>query len=238
MINKSILLNVVLIFVIIFGYFYFENTKNNPSANLATISTPSDVSRVKSDLTHLESLNNQVIDLKQKLDAANKELASLKNQDTVLASTREEIKKSIKELDQMKSEISKVKKTSDLIAQIEAEKNQIIQAQTKVKELTKYFEDRSKTEIQLLLKDAETAFQDMVSSSVMTPAVPVLGLPILALSNQNLERNCNNISRMLLEEEKLLGKKVSLNTQENNKYNEICIKGIKGKLQENLKLTK
>jgi len=238
MINKSILLNVVLIFVIIFGYFYFENTKNNPSANLSTISTPSNVSKVGSDLIQLESLNNQVIDLKQKLDAANKELASLKNQDTVLASTREEIKKSIKELDQMKSEISKVKKTSDLIAQIEAEKNQIIQAQTKVKELTKYFEDRSKTEIQLLLKDAETAFQDMVSSSVMTPAVPVLGLPILALSNQNLERNCNNISRMLLEEEKLLGKKVSLNTQENNKYNEICIKGIKGKLQENLKLTK
>jgi len=238
MINKSILLNVVLIFVIIFGYFYFENTKNNPSANLSTISTTSNVSKVGSDLIQLESLNNQVIDLKQKLDAANKELASLKNQDTVLASTREEIKKSIKELDQMKSEISKVKKTSDLIAQIEAEKNQIIQAQTKVKELTKYFEDRSKTEIQLLLKDAETAFQDMVSSSVMTPAVPVLGLPILALSNQNLERNCNNISRMLLEEEKLLGKKVSLNTQENNKYNEICIKGIKGKLQENLKLTK
>jgi len=238
MINKSILLNVVLIFVIIFGYFYFENTKNNPSANLSTISTTSNVSKVGSDLIQLESLNNQVIDLKQKLDAANKELASLKNQDTVLASTREEIKKSIKELDQMKSEISKVKKTSDLIAQIEAEKNQIIQAQTKVKELTKYFEDRSKTEIQLLLKDAETAFQDMVSSSVMTPAVPVLGLPILALSNQNLERNCNNISRMLLEEEKLLGKKVSLNTQENNKYNEICIKGIKGKLQENLKLAK
>jgi len=238
MINKSILLNVVLIFVIIFGYFYFENTKNNPSANLSTISTPSNVSKVGSDLIQLESLNNQVIDLKQKLDAANKELASLKNQDTVLASTREEIKKSIKELDQMKSEISKVKKTSDLIAQIEAEKNQIIQAQTKVKELTKYFEDRSKTEIQLLLKDAETAFQDMVSSSVMTPAVPVLGLPILALSNQNLERNCNNISRMLLEEEKLLGKKVSLNTQESNKYNEICIKGIKGKLQENLKLTR
>jgi len=238
MINKSILLNVILVFVIIFGYFYFANTKNNPSANFSTNSTTSDVSKVGSDLTQLESLNNQVIDLKQKLDAANKELASLKNQDTVLASTREEIKKSIKELDQVKSEISKVKKTSDLIAQIEAEKNQIIQAQTKVKELTKYFEDRSKTEIQLLLKDAETAFQDMVSSSVMTPAVPVLGLPILALSNQNLERNCNNISRMLLEEEKLLGKRVSLNTQENNKYNDICIKGIKGKLQENLKLTK
>jgi len=238
MINKSIFLNVVLVFVIIFGYFYFENTKKNPSATISTISTTSDVSRVKSDLTQLESLNNQVVDLKQKLDAANKELASLKNQDTVLASTREEIKKSIKELDQMKSEISKVKKTSDLIAQIEAEKNQIIQAQTKVKELTKYFEDRSKTEIQLLLKDAETAFQDMVSSSVMTPAVPVLGLPILALSNQNLERNCNNISRMLLEEEKLLGKRVSLNAQESDKYNEICIKGIKGKLQENLKLTR
>ena len=238
MINKSILLNVVLIFVIIFGYFYFENTKNYPSANLSTISTTSNVSKVGSDLTQLESLNNQVIDLKQKLDAANKELASLKNQDTVLASTREEIKKSFKELDQVKSKISKVKKTSDLIAQIEAEKNQITQAQTKVKELTKYFEDRSKTEIQLLLKDAETAYQDMVSSSVMTPAVPLLGLPILALSNQNLERNCNNISRMLLEEEKLLGKRVSLNTQENNKYNEICIKGIKGKLQENLKLNK
>ena len=238
MINKSILLNVVLIFVIIFGYFYFENTQNNPSANLSTISTTSNVSKVGSDLTQLESLNNQVIDLKQKLDAANKELASLKNQDTVLASTREEIKKSFKELDQVKSKISKVKKTSDLIAQIEAEKNQITQAQTKVKELTKYFEDRSKTEIQLLLKDAETAYQDMVSSSVMTPAVPLLGLPILALSNQNLERNCNNISRMLLEEEKLLGKRVSLNTQENNKYNEICIKGIKGKLQENLKLNK
>ena len=238
MINKSILLNVVLIFVIIFGYFYFENTKKNPSATFSTISTTSDVSRVKSDLTQLESLNNQVIDLKQELDAANKQLASLKNQDTVLASTREEIKKSIKELDQVKSEISKVKKTSDLIAQIEAEKNQIIEAQTKVKELTKYFEDRSKTEIQLLLKDAETAYQDMVSSSVMTPAVPVLGLPILALSNQNLERNCNNITRMLLEEEKLLGKRASLNTQESNKYNEICIKGIKGKLQENLKLTR
>ena len=238
MINKSILLNVILVFVIIFGYFYFANTKKNPSANFSTISTTSDVSKVGSDLTQLESLNNQVIDLKQKLDAANKELASLKNQDTVLASTREEIKKSFKELDQVKSKISKVKKTSDLIAQIEAEKNQITQAQTKVKELTKYFEDRSKTEIQLLLKDAETAYQDMVSSSVMTPAVPLLGLPILALTNQNLERNCNNISRMLLEEEKLLGKRVSLNTQENNKYNEICIKGIKGKLQENLKLNK
>jgi len=196
------------------------------------------VSKVGSDLTQLESLNNQVIDLKQKLDAAYKELASLKNQDTVLASTREEIKKSIKELDQVKSEISKVKKTSDLIAQIESEKNQIIQAQAKVKELTKYFEDRSKTEIQLLLKDAETAYQDIFSSSVMTPAVPVLGLPILALSNQNLDKTCSNISRMLSEEEKLLGKKVSLNSQESNKYNEICIKGIKGKLQENLKLTK
>ena len=238
MINKSILLNVILVFVIIFGYFYFANTKNNPSANFSTNSTTSDVSKVGSDLTQLESLNNQVIDLKQKLDAANKELASLKNQDTVLASTREEIKKSIKELDQVKSEISKVKKTSDLIAQIEAEKNQIIQAQTKVKELTKYFEDRSKTEIQLLLKDVETAYQDMVGSSVMAPAVPVLGLPILALSNQNLDKACSNITRMLSEEEKLLGKRVSLNTQESDKYNEICIKGIKGKLQENLKLTK
>jgi len=238
MINKSIFLNVVLVFVIIFGYFYFENTKKNPSATFSTISTTSDVSRVKSDLTQLESLNNQVIDLKQKLDTANKELASLKNQDTVLASTREEIKKSIKELDQVKSEISKVKKTSDLIAQIEAEKDQITQAQNKVKELTKYFEDRSKTEIQLLLKEAETAYQDIVGSSVITPAVPVLGLPILALSNQNLDKVCSNISRMLSEEEKLLGKRVSLNTQESNKFNEICIKGIKGKLQENLKLTR
>ena len=238
MINKSIFLNVVLVFVIIFGYFYFENTKKNPSATFSTISTTSDVSRVKSDLTQLESLNNQVIDLKQKLDTANKELASLKNQDTVLASTREEIKKSIKELDQVKSEISKVKKTSDLIAQIEAEKDQITQAQNKVKELTKYFEDRSKTEIQLLLKDAETAYQDMVGSSVITPAIPVIGLPVLALSNQNLAKVCSNISRMLSEEEKLLGKRVSLNTQESNKFNEICIKGIKGKLQENLKLTR
>ena len=238
MINKSILLNVVLVFVIIFGYFYFENTKNNPSANFSTISTTSDVSKVGRDLNQLESLNNQVINLKQKLDAANKELASLKNQDTVLVSTREEIKKSIKELDQVKSEISKVKKTSDLIAQIEAEKNQIILAQTKVKELTKFFEDRSKTEIQLLLKDAENFYQDIVGSSVISPAIPVIGLPVLALSNQNLDRICSNISRMLSEEEKLLGKRVSLNTQESNKYNEICIKGIKGKLQENLKLTK
>ena len=238
MINKSILLNVVLVFVIIFGYFYFENTKNNPSANFSTISTTSDVSKVGSDLTQLESLNNQVIDLKQKLDAANKELASLKNQDTVLASTREEIKKSIKELDQVKSEISKVKKTSDLIAQIKAEKDQILKAQTKVKELTKYFEDRSKTEIQLLLKDAENFYQDIVGSSVISPAIPVIGLPVLALSNQNLDKVCSNISRMLSEEEKLLGKRVSLNTQESNKYNEICIKGIKGKLQEKLKLAK
>jgi len=238
MINKSIFLNVVLVFVIIFGYFYFENTKNNPSANFSTIKTTSDVSKVGSDLTQLESLNNQVIDLKQKLDAANKELASLKNQDTVLASTREEIKKSIKELDQVKSEISKVKKTSDLIAQIESEKNQIIQAQSKVKELTKYFKDRSKTEIQLLLKDAEETYKNIISSSVMTPAVPMIGLPALALSNQNLDKVCSNISRMLFEEEKLLGKRVSLNTQESNKYNEICIKGIKGKLQENLKLTR
>ena len=238
MINKSILLNVVLVFVIIFGYFYFENTKNNPSANFSTIPTTSDVSKVGRDLNQLESLNNQVINLKQKLDAANKELASLKNQDTVLAYTREEIKKSIKELDQVKSEISKIKKTSDLIAQIEAEKDQIIKAQTKVKELTKYFKDRSKTEIQLLLNDAEVAYQDIVGSSVMTPAVPVLGLPIIALSSQNLDKACSNISRMLSEEEKLLGKRVSLDTQESNKYNEICIKGIKGKLQENLKLTK
>ena len=238
MINKSILLNVVLVFVIIFGYFYYESTKNNPSSNFTTISTSSNVSKVGSDLTQLESLNNQVIDLKQKLDAANKELASLKNQDTVLASTREEIKKSIKELDQVKSEISKIKRTSDLIAQIEIEKNQIIQAQTKVKELTKYFKDRSKTEIQLLLNDAEVAYQDIVGSSVMTPAVPVLGLPIIALSSQNLDKACSNISRMLSEEEKLLGKRVSLDTQESNKYNEICIKGIKGKLQENLKLTR
>jgi len=238
MINKSILLNVVLVFIIIFGYFYFENTKNNRSANFSTISTTSDVSKVGSDLTQLESLNNQVIDLKQELDAANKELASLKNQDTVLASTREEIKKSIKELDQVKSEISKVKKTSDLIAQIEAEKDQILKAQTKVKELTKYFEDRSKTEIQLLLKDAENFYQDIVGSSVISPAIPVIGLPVLALSNQNLDKVCSNISRMLSEEEKLLGKRVSLNTQESNKYNEICIKGIKGKLQEKLKLAK
>ena len=238
MINKSILLNVVLVFVIIFGYFYFENTKNNPSANFSTIPTTSDVSKVGRDLNQLESLNNQVINLKQKLDAANKELASLKNQDTVLAYTREEIKKSIKELDQVKSEISKIKKTSDLIAQIEAEKDQIIKAQTKVKELTKYFKDRSKTEIQLLLNDAEVAYQDIVGSSVMTPAVPVLGLPIIALSSQNLDKACSNISRMLSEEEKLLGKRVSLDTQESNKYNEICIKGIKGKLQENLKPAK
>ena len=238
MINKSILLNVVLVFVIIFGYFYFENTKNNPSANFSTIPTTSDVSKVGRDLNQLESLNNQVINLKQKLDAANKELASLKNQDTVLASTREEIKKSIKELDQVKSEISKVKKTSDLIAQIEAEKDQIIKAQTKVKELTKYFEDRSKTEIQLLLNDAEVAYQDIVGSSVLTPAIPVIGLPVLALSNQNLDKICSNVSRMLSEEEKLLGKRVSLNAQESDKYNEICIKGIKGKLQENLKLTR
>jgi len=238
MINKSILLNVVLVFVIIFGYFYFENTKNNPSANFSTISTTSNVSKVGIDLSQLESLNNQVINLKQKLDAVNKELASLKNQDTVLASTREEIKKSIEELNQVKSEISKVKKTSDLIAQIETEKNQIIQAQTKVKELTKYFEDRSKTEIQLLLKEAEVAYKDIVGSSVITPAIPVIGLPVLALSNKNLDRICSNISRMLSEEEKLLGKRVSLNTQESDKYNEICIKGIKGKLQENLKLTK
>jgi len=236
MINKSILLNVVLVFVIIFGYFYFENTKNNPSANFSTISTKSDVLKVGSDLTQLESLNNQVIDLKQKLDAANKELASLKNQDTVLASTREEIKKSIKKLDQVKSEISKAKKTSDLIAQIESEKNQIIKAQNKVKELTKYFEDRSKMEIQLLLNEAKVAYQDIVGSSVIAPAIPVIGLPVLALSNQNLDKVCSNISRMLSEEEKLLGKRVSLNTQESNKYNEICIKGIKGKLQENLKL--
>ena len=238
MINKSILLNVVLVFVIIFGYFYFENTKNNPSSKFSTISTTSDVSKVGSDLTQLESLNNQVIDLKQELDAANKELASLKNQDTVLASTREEIKKSIKELDQVKSEISKVKKTSDLIAQIEAEKDQILKAQTKVKELTKYFEDRSKTEIQLLLKDAENFYQDIVGSSVISPAIPVIGLPVLALSNQNLDKVCSNISRMLSEEEKLLGKRVSLNAQESDKYNEICIKGIKSKLQENLKLTR
>ena len=238
MINKSILLNVVLIFVIIFGYFYFESSKNNPSSNFTTISTSSNVSKVGSDLTQLESLNNQVIDLKQKLDAANKELASLKNQDTVLASTREEIKKSIKELDQVKSEISKIKRTSDLITQIEIEKNQIIQAQTKVKELTKYFKDRSKTEIQLLLNDAEVAYQDIVGSSVMTPAVPILGLPIIALSSQNLDKACSNISRMLSEEEKLLGKRVSLDTQESNKYNEICIRGIKGKLQENLKPAK
>ena len=238
MINKSILLNVFLVFVIIFGYFYFENTQNNPSANLSTIPTTSNVSKVGSDLTQLESLNNQVIDLKQKLDAANKELASLKNQDTVLASTREEIKKSIEELNQVKSEISKVKKTSDLIAQIETEKNQIIQAQTKVKELTKYFKDRSKSEIQILLNEAKSAYQDLIGSSVMTPALPVIGLPVLAISKQNLDKICSNISRMLSEEEKLLGKRVSLNTQESKKYNEICIKGIKDKLQENLKLTK
>ena len=238
MINKSILLNVVLVFVIIFGYFYFENTKKNPSTNFSTISTTSDVSRIGSDLTQLESLNNQVIDLKQKLDSANKELASLKNQNTVLASTKEEIKKSIKELDQVKSEISKTRKASDLVAQIESEKALIKETQRKVAELEQYFKDRSKTEVKLLFNDLELAYKDFIGSSVMTPAIPVIALPALALSNQNVDRNCSNLSRMILEEKKLLGKRISLNEDEYSKYVQICEKGLKGKLQESLELTK
>lgn len=231
MINKSILLNVILIFTIIFGYFYFENKKQGliqVSQNTNKVSTISN-----NNLDQLESLNNQIISLKEKLDEANKKIASLNNNQNVLNNTREQITSSLKELDDVKTEIKKHQLTTDIVSQIEKERSQISSAQKKIDELTKYFRERSMKEINQIVEEIDTTFGDLVGSTVFTPFMPIVAMPALASNNEKLDRSCKNVGRILKEEVQIFGEQISLHDEKSQKiYNDYCVKGFQQIMKE------
>jgi len=238
--NKSLFAAISLTIVLISGFFFYNNQVSQLENEITSITTEynSKINATQSvvktenntDTSIYEDLNNQLIDARSALQAAQKKLTLSTSKSSVLNDEMIQIHDARGEVKVLKGSL-KSTQTSLQTTQYELKISD-----TKLDYLEDLFKSQNKQSVTKNiariheLKDTSTG---IAITGLIVPAIGVATL--ISYTTQEIDNYCANIKNTIDLEKKVLNKVVSLDAQMQENYHQQCEVSLKDKIKKGLK---
>jgi predicted PurR-regulated permease PerM len=238
--NKSLFAAISLTIVLISGFFFYNNQVSQLENEITSITTEynSKINAVQPvastennvETSILEDLNNQLIDARSALQAAQKKLTLATSKSSVLNDEIVQIHDARVEVKTLKGSLQHTKNS------LQTTQEELNTSDKKINYLEGLFKSQNKATVAKNiariheLKDASTG---IVVTGLIVPAFGVATL--ISYTTQEIDNYCANIKNTMDLEKKVFNKVVSLDAQMQENYHQQCEVSLKDKVKKGLK---
>ena len=238
--NKSLFAAISLTIVLISGFFFYNNQVSQLENEITSITTEynSKINAVQPvastennvETSILEDLNNQLIDARSALQAAQKKLTLATSKSSVLNDEIVQIHDARVEVKTLKGSLKNTQNS------LQTTQYELKISDTKLDYLKDLFKSQNKQTVTKNiariheLKDASTG---IVVTGLIVPAFGVATL--ISYTTQEIDNYCANIKNTMDLEKKVFNKVVSLDAQMQENYHQQCEVSLKDKVKKGLK---
>ncbi len=231
--NKSLFAAISLTIALIAGFFFYSNqiaqleneitsitTEYNAKINAAqSVSETEDNTQTST----LEDLNNQLIDARSALQAAQQKLTLATSKSSVLND----------EMSQMHDARGEVNTLKD---SLEDKQKELVVSTEKLDYLQSVFQNQNKAIISKNMARIDELKETSTGIAVTGLVVPAIGAATLvSYTVEEINNYCANIKNTMALEKKVFGKVVSLDNNLQQDYHQQCVVSLKDKVKKGLK---
>jgi predicted PurR-regulated permease PerM len=238
--NKSLFAAISLTIVLISGFFFYNNQVNQLENEITSITTEYNskinavqpVARTENnvDTSILEDLNNQLIDARSALQAAQKKLTLATSKSSVLNDEMVQIHDARGEVDTLKGSLEVTQSS------LKTTKKELVVSGEKLEHLHNIFKEQNITQVANNLTRIATLKETTTGIAVTGFIVPAIGVAtLISYTAEEIDNYCANIKNIMDLEKKVFNKVVSLDAQTQDNYHQQCEVSLKDKIKKGLK---
>ncbi len=231
--NKSLFAAILLAITLVAGFFFYNNQVAQLENEITSITAEynekinaaQSVSETKDNTqtSTLEDLNNQLIDARSALQAAQQKLTLATSKSSVLNDEMSQMHDARGEVNTLKSSLQD--KQKELVVSTE-----------KLDYLQSVFQNQNKAVISKNMARIDELKETSTGIAVTGLVVPAIGVATLvSYTTQEIDNYCANIKNTMDLEKKVFNKVVSLDAQMQNNYHQQCEVSLKDKVKKGLK---
>ena len=238
--NKSLFAAISLTIVLISGFFFYNNQVSQLENEITSITTEYNTkinatqsivsTENNTDTSIYEDLNNQLIDARSALQAAQKKLTLATSKSSVLNDEMVQIHDARVEVKTLEGSLKNTQNS------LQTTQYELKISDTKLDYLEDLFKSQNKQTVTKNiariheLKDTSTG---IVVTGLIVPAIGVATL--ISYTTQEIDNYCANIKNTIDLEKKVFNKVVSLDAQMQENYHQQCEVSLKDKIKKGLK---
>lgn len=238
--NKSLFAAISLTIVLISGFFFYNNQVNQLENEITSITTEynSKINAVQPvastennvDTSILEDLNNQLIDTRSALQAAQQKLTLATSKSSVLNDEISQIHDARGEVDVLKGSLEVTQSS------LKTTKKELVVSGEKLEHLHNIFKKQNTTQVTNNLTRIATLKETSTGIAVTGFIVPAIGVAtLISYTTEEIDNYCANIKNTMDLEKKVFNKVVSLDAQTQDNYHQQCEVSLKDKVKKGLK---
>lgn len=238
--NKSLFAAISLTIVLISGFFFYNNQVNQLENEITSITTEynSKINAVQPvastennvDTSILEDLNNQLIDTRSALQAAQQKLTLATSKSSVLNDEISQIHDARGEVDVLKGSLEVTQSS------LKTTKKELVVSGEKLEHLHNIFKEQNATQVTNNLTRIATLKETSTGIAVTGFIVPAIGVAtLISYTTEEIDNYCANIKNTMDLEKKVFNKVVSLDAQTQDNYHQQCEVSLKDKVKKGLK---
>jgi predicted PurR-regulated permease PerM len=238
--NKSLFAAISLTIVLISGFFFYNNQVNQLENEITSITTEynSKINAVQPvastennvDTSILEDLNNQLIDTRSALQAAQQKLTLATSKSSVLNDEISQIHDARGEVDVLKGSLEVTQSS------LKTTKKELVVSGEKLEHLHNIFKKQNTTQVTNNLTRIATLKETSTGIAVTGFIVPAIGVAtLISYTTEEIDNYCANIKNIMDLENKVFNKVVSLDAQMQENYHQQCEVSLKDKVKKGLK---
>jgi len=238
--NKSLFAAISLTIVLISGFFFYNNQVSQLENEITSITTEynSKINAAQSvvspknnaDTSILEDLNNQLIDARSALQAAQKKLTLATSKSSVLNDEMVQIHDARSEVKVLEGSLQNTKNS------LQTTQKELKISDTKLDYLEDLFESQNKTTVIKNMARISELKETSTGIAITGLIVPVIGVAtLISYTTQEIDNYCANIKNTMDLEKKVFNKVVSLDAQMQENYHQQCEVSLKDKVKKGLK---
>jgi hypothetical protein len=238
--NKSLFAAISLTIVLISGFFFYNNQVNQLENEITSITTEynSKINAVQPvastennvDTSILEDLNNQLIDTRSALQAAQQKLTLATSKSSVLNDEISQIHDARGEVDVLKGSLEVTQSS------LKTTKKELVVSGEKLEHLHNIFKKQNTTQVTNNLTRIATLKETSTGIAVTGLIVPAIGVAtLISYTTEEIDNYCANIKNTMDLEKKVFNKVVSLDAQTQDNYHQQCEVSLKDKVKKGLK---
>jgi hypothetical protein len=238
--NKSLFAAISLTIVLISGFFFYNNQVNQLENEITSITTEynSKINAVQPvastennvDTSILEDLNNQLIDTRSALQAAQQKLTLATSKSSVLNDEISQIHDARGEVDVLKGSLEVTQ------GSLKTTKKELVVSGEKLEHLHNIFKEQNATQVTNNLTRIATLKETSTGIAVTGLIVPAIGVAtLISYTTEEIDNYCANIKNTMDLEKKVFNKVVSLDAQTQDNYHQQCEVSLKDKVKKGLK---
>ena len=238
--NKSLFAAISLTIVLISGFFFYNNQVSQLENEITSITTEynSKINATQSvvrtenntDTSIYEDLNNQLIDARSALQAAQKKLTLATSKSSVLNDEMVQIHDARVEVKVLKGSLSNTQNS------LQTTQQELKISDTKLDYLKDLFKSQNKQTVTNNIARIHELKDTSTGIAITGLIVPVIGVAtLISYTTQEIDNYCANIKNTMDLEKKVFNKVVSLDAQMQNNYHQQCEVSLKDKIKKGLK---